>query len=224
MIKIWTSEERSNDRIIALVDTTLYKCNPAIEEMSNYTQSLNMKIIPDKKTLGIPLGYIKVFRYQEGKKYIQVFFGKDSEEHFRITDDKTRKEIFMHFQQLVPNITPYTHKYTFLQAGKKPLIALLVTSLLFAWTLYLAMGMEAGNQYDVAGQHYHSFAGVVLILANLGVGNVITIFGTLMAIALFAFITKVRNPPRPSSDNPKTINALSRSHMPIPFSLRRSLR
>src|SRR6266700_1970875 len=103
MIKIWTSEERNNDRVIALIDTTLYKCNPPNEEMNDYLQSLQMKIIPDKKTLGIPLGYIKEFRHQEGKKYIQVFFGADSEEHFRITDDKTLKQIFAHLQQLPPN-------------------------------------------------------------------------------------------------------------------------
>jgi hypothetical protein len=194
MLKIWISEEPGNDKVIALIDNTLYKCNPPISEVSDYEQSLRMRIIPDKKTLGIPLSYIKEFRHEEGKKYFQVFFGHDSEEHFRITDNERLQEIFAELRLFAPNTVSGTVRYTWLQAGKRPLIAIVVASLLFIWTLYIAIGMEAGSQYEVVGR-YDSFAGLVVVLASLGVVNVVVIFGVLIAIATFSFIRKAKNPP-----------------------------
>jgi len=195
MDKIWANEGNNSDKIVAIIGNTIYKCNPRDEDINDYIQSLKMKIIPDKKTFGVPLPYIKEFRYQEGKNYIQIMFGADSEEHFRINEREKRNEIFEYFKSIVPNAISYTDKHTPLQAGKKPLIALLVVSALFIWTWYIAAGIESGNQYQVTGNHYNSFAGIVLMLASLGVNNVFLIFILLMAIAITSFFLKARKPP-----------------------------
>jgi len=194
-MKIWTSEEKSNDRIIAIIDDTLYKCNPSVNEINDFVIALRMKNVPEKKTLSIPTSYIRQIQHEEGKKYIQVFFGQGSEEHFRITDEKRLQEVFEQLQLFASNSPATTVRYTWWQAGKKPLIALGVVTALFIWTLTLAIGIEAGTDYDVVGHHYNSLAGIVLMLANFGVRNVIIIFVALMAIAGYSFIKKARKPP-----------------------------
>jgi hypothetical protein len=42
---------------------------------------------------------------------------------------------------------------------------------------------------------YNSVTGIILAIASFGTKNVILIFGSLFAIALFAFIRKFNHPP-----------------------------
>jgi len=195
MVKIWTTEEKANDKIIAVIDNYIYKCNPRTEDMDEFSKALKMKDIPAKKTLGIPFPYLKEIRYQEGKSYIQVLFGKDSEEHLRITDEGRLREIFEFLSGIIPRSTVCTEKLKPLHAAKKPLIALLVVSALFLYTLFIANELGHGEVYDVHGEHYFSLAGVVLLLATLGVKNVLLIYIPLITIAILAFIGKFRRPP-----------------------------
>lgn len=195
MVKIWTNQGKNDDKIIAIVDEVIYKCNPKTEDTEDFVRAFRVKSIPDKETFGVPLSYIKEFIYQEQKNYIQIMFGIDSEEHLRIGDTENRKEIFEHFKNIIPHSSYHLDKYTLLRAGKKPLLALLVVSALFIWTLFIAFGMEAGTEYDVSGGHYNSFAGLVIMFASLGVKKVMFIFIPLMAIAILSFIVKVKNPP-----------------------------
>jgi len=54
--------------------------------------------------------------------------------------------------------------------------------------------MSNGTAYDVTDQHYHSIAGIILLLAGLGVSKLTIVFGCLFAIALTAIVRKYRNP------------------------------
>jgi hypothetical protein len=195
MVKIWTTEDKANDKIIAVVDNMIYKCNPGTEDIDEYVKALKMKDIPAKNTFGIPFSYIKEIKYQEGKKYIQVLFGNDGEEHFRITNEARLREVFEFFTGILPGSTQSKDVFKPLRAAKKPLIALLVVSILFVYTLFIANDIEHGEAYDVHGGHYGSMAGIVLMLAELGVKNVLYIYVPLIVIAILAFITKVRKPP-----------------------------
>lgn len=131
---------------------------------------------------------------QAEKKHIELLFGKDSTEELNITDEQQRRRIFEYFKTNIPGSIYSNVKPTALMAGKKPLIAFIVITASFVWTLYIALGIESGNDYDVSGQRYNSIAGIVLSIASIGVKKVILVFGTLMLIALLSFIKKVRNP------------------------------
>ena len=143
--------------------------------------------------MGIPLDYIKEIRFQEEKKYIEVFFGGSSYEHFKISDENKKIEIFEYFSSLFPNATISKEKHSKLKAGKKPLSAVLVLSLIFTWSLYISLNIEAGYGYELTGSP-GSMAGVVLALASLGVFKLTLIFLSLISIALISFIVKTRTP------------------------------
>ena len=193
-MKIWTSTEKGNEKIIAFVDKTIYRGNPKLTEIDSCVYDLKMKIIPTDNFIGIPLHYLKEINLQEGEGYIEILFGKDSYEHLRITDFQTRTEIFDYFKSAIPNATFTIDRYSKLRAGKKPLVAMVVVGLLFLWTFYIANGIESGNEYKVVGNQ-RSMASIVIVIASLGVKKVILVFTSLLTIAVIAFIRKAKNPP-----------------------------
>ena len=70
---------------------------------------------------------------------------------------------------------------------------MVVVALIFLWALYIANGMESGNDYEVVGSQ-RSLASIILVVAALGVKKVILIFGVSFAIAAFAFVKKASKP------------------------------
>ena len=193
-MQVWVSKEKADDKIIAFANQTIYKGNPKPEEVDAVAFELKTKQNIPSALAGFPLSYIKAINLPEGKKYLELFFGKDSYEELNITNEQKKQDIFNWFKTNIPGSEYNLYKPTFLQAGKKPLIAFFVVAAFFLWTLYVAVGIESGEEYDVSGQHYHSIAGIVLAIASIGVKKVILVFGSLMAIAVVSFIKKVRNP------------------------------
>jgi hypothetical protein len=193
-MQIWTNEEKGNEKIIAYIDQTIYRGNPKSSEIDSCIYDLKMRKIPPDSFVGIPLHYLKEINIQEGKEYIEILFGGDSYEHFRIKDQNRRTEIFNYFKANIPNVIFSVDKYSKVKAGKKPLIAMAVVGLLFLWVFFIAKGMESGNSYEVVGEQ-HSLASIVLLIASLGVNKILLIFASLFAIAVIAFIKRAKNPP-----------------------------
>jgi hypothetical protein len=194
MDKIWINKKKGEDKLIAIGNNCIYKVNPKADRVEQYTNDLKNGTVSDD-VLSIPYSYIKNIQYQEGKQYIQVFFGQESEEYIRIKDDNKRNEIFKYFKDNIPGTAYQFEEYSAFKSGKKPMIAVILTSLLFAWTLYLSIQIELGYQYELVGGSGHSITGLVLALANLGVLKVVLIFGSLLGIGLSSMIRKMRNRP-----------------------------
>lgn len=194
-VKIWRLNEKTDDKIIAFVNSTVYKANPSGNEIEYYISDLRNGTIPSKKILGIPLHYIKEIRMQESKNYLQIFFGQDSEEHFRIQDETLKNEVFDYFKNNIPSAKFAIENYSKLKAGRKPLIALAVVVALFLWALYYAIGFDRGNQYETTNGRYDSVTGIVLAIASFGVTKTILFFGFWFVIALWSFLRKVGKPP-----------------------------
>ncbi|MEO5890070.1 MAG: hypothetical protein ABIQ31_07445 [Ferruginibacter sp.] len=193
-MKIWRSYEKGDDVIIAYHDGTIYRGNPNSEEIEQVIYNLQREIIPAKSFTAIPPHYLKQINLEEGLNYIEVLFGADSSEHLKIKDLEKRKEIFDYLKTTIPNAKFYTDNYSKIKAGKKPLIAMVVVAVLFLWTFYIALGIEAGNEYGVTGDRNNSLAGIVLAFASLGIKNVALIFGSLFTVALISFLQKIKKP------------------------------
>jgi hypothetical protein len=192
-MKIWTSNEKGDDKIIVYSNDMIYKANPPASEIDQYLFDLQLQHTPSKNYFGIPLRYIAEINQQEGKNYIEIIFRGDSE-HLKIKDDKTRSEIFEFFKQNIPGATTSIVRQSTLQSVKKQLIAMAVISIIFSWSLYLAKGIEEGNDYDVTGQRYHSIAGIVLLIASMGVKKILVIFSLLLLIAGIRLTRNYKNP------------------------------
>ena len=192
-MKIWTSTDKDDDKIIVYLNEMIYKANPPLSKVEAYVSDLKMQQAPSAAFFGIPLRYISEINMQKGKKYIEILFKGDSE-HLKVKDDTIRNEIFEFFSQNISGATHSLMSQSKFQSVKKPLIAMVVIAVIFLWSLYIAKGMEDGNEYDVSGQRYHSIAGIVLAIASLGVNKVLLIFGALLTIAAISLINKYKHP------------------------------
>ena len=192
-MKIWTSSESGSEKIIGFFNQTIYKGNPRQNDIEACLSDLKMHVIP-KGFIGIPLNYIREINMQEGKNYIEVRFGNDSYQNYRIKNEHVRNEIFEYLRFNIVNNKFSIDRFSRLRAGKKPLIALVVVFLLFLWTLSIAIGIARGDEYEIVG-HKNSIAGIVLLLAGMGVKKVTLLFSSFLAIAFFSFFAKTRNPP-----------------------------
>lgn len=192
-MKTWTSFEKGDDRIIAYAGNSIFKANPKDSEVEEAAHQLSLGVAPENNCTEIPQHYLKEIRMQQGKPYIEVYFGNDSLEHLRIKDEARRREVFDYLKTGVPNSRASLEKYSKWKAGKKPLIAMVVVAALFIWTFILAQGIEEGNQYEVAGNQ-RSTATIVTALASIGKTNVMLLFGALFALALISFILQTRKP------------------------------
>ncbi|ANE51418.1 hypothetical protein [Flavisolibacter tropicus] len=193
-MRTWTSDNPGTEKVIAFVNKTIYKGNPKETDLKNVLFDLSQGVLPQKNFIGIPINYIREIILEKGKEYIEIRFGSDSYEHFRIKDEQVRVEVFQFLLNSIPNNAYSLEKYSQLKAGKKPLIAAAVLIVLFLWTLNIANGIEHGAEYEIVG-HKNSMAGIVLLLASLGTKKVVAIFMTLLAIAGISFYKKSRNPP-----------------------------
>jgi hypothetical protein len=85
MEKVWVNTEKGEDRIIAISSDTILKVNPKENKIYRVEEAIRNDEIPND-AFCIPFSYVKSVRLQENKPYIQVFFGLESEEYFRIKD------------------------------------------------------------------------------------------------------------------------------------------
>jgi len=193
MNKIWINKEKGSDKIIALGSDRIFKISPKDESIFQYANDIENEIIA-KSVFAIPFTHIRTIHLQEGRKYIQVFFGKESEEHFRVNDVNKLVEIFKYLKENIPRTTYNYEQYSALKAGKKPLIAVTVVFILFVWAMNWAIKIQMGYEYELVGNGV-SISGIVLGLASLGVVNVILIFSTLLGIGLYSMIRKMKNRP-----------------------------
>lgn len=195
MLRVWTSNEKGSDKLIAFANNTIYKANPKSAEA---TEEL-AKEMKSGKLDNLALWWIQTFkcteiRLQDGKTYIELLQGKETVEELRIKDEYTRYQVYDYFKTNIFNSESSIDKWTAMRAGKKPMIAFFVALGLFLWTLFYAIEAQSGKVYYMKDS-YFNLTGIVLGIASLGLVNVIFLFSSLLCIALFAFIRKAKNPP-----------------------------
>lgn len=192
-MKYWTSTKKNDDKIIAFVNDTIYKANPRVNDIDKYILDLKTKNISYPEFFGIPLPYITQINQHEHKNYIEVIFRGDTE-HLKIESDHQRNEIFEFFKENIPGANYVVIKQSRIQSIKAPLVAIIVLLVIFLWSLFISIEIQSGNEYDVAGGHYNSIGGIILILASLGMAKLMALFGSLLLIACFSLYRKYKNP------------------------------
>lgn len=178
MDNVWVSETDGDDKIIAIDAEYVYKCSPRQPRLSS--ELIDPQFIEETKNYyRIPVSYIKKIVLKENKKYIQVFFGKDSEERLRILDPEKRKEIFDFLRQYFPDAKYSTYTPTLIDIGKKPGIAVLILVILYLWSLVYVAQIHTGGKILYSNSFLEN---LTIGLASLGLVKMTLIF--LMALSI----------------------------------------
>ncbi len=192
MHKIWKLKESKSNKLILIKDKTIYKGNPKnsdFDRINSETTDFSFS----KDLFSIPYSYIKKIENQSGKNYIKIFFGKDSEEELYIDNERTKKEVFEFLKQDTSNLTYSSEVPSVLKYAKAQFFAFLFTTALFIWSLYLAIQIENGAEYEVVGGGNPGITGIVLAIASLGVFKNIMGYIMLLCIIIFALIKRLKS-------------------------------
>ena len=192
MQKFWKISDSKSNELIFIKDSTIYKGNPKQEELNKLnSESINLAFL--ENLFSIPYSYIKRIENQSGKNEIKIFFGKESEEELIIKDKNTKNEIFEFIKQDNPNFKYSSELPSVLKYAKAQLFALLFTTGIFLWSLYLAIQIESGIEYELVGGGNPGITGIVLLIANLGVVKNIIGFIILLTIIIFALTKRLKS-------------------------------
>jgi hypothetical protein len=192
MHKIWKFKESTSNKVILIQDKVIYKGNPKENDL-NRVNSETSDFTFLKDLFSIPYSYIKQIENQSGKNYIKIFFGKESEEELYIDSDIIKKEVFEFLKNDNQNLKYSIEIPTVMQYAKAQLFALLTISGIFIWSLYLAIQIESGVEYELVGGGNPGITGIVLAIANLGSFNIIIGYLVLLGITMFALMQRLKS-------------------------------
>jgi hypothetical protein len=194
-IKIWTATSNQSEKIIAAGDSFICRGNPKDQDLNSSIHDLTGGHIPPTSFFKIDYSILRQVNLPEKKKYIELVFGRDSYEHFKVQEESVRTEIFDFLKSNLTNFSYSLENYSRLRSAKATLIGLAVGLIFFIWSFYLGYGIEHGLQYDVSNGRYDSFAGMALAIGSLGTGMVTLIFTPILGLTIFNLIRKLKNPP-----------------------------
>ncbi|BAO74430.1 hypothetical protein [Winogradskyella sp. PG-2] len=191
MQKYWKIRDSKLNKLIFIKDKCIYKGNPHEDVLRKLnSESSGFQFL--SHLFSIPYSYIKRIENQTGKNDIKIYFGNDSEDELVIKDKNVKQEVFDFLKQELPNFKYNSEIPSVLKYGKAQFFALLFTSALFVWSLYLAIQIENGSQYEIVGGG-RGIASIVLAIANLGVFKIIFGFIIILGVIGLALTRRLKS-------------------------------
>lgn len=192
MHKIWKLRDSKTNKLIVIKDKSIYKGNINENDFNRIDSEItDFSFL--KELFSIPYSYIKTVENQNGKNHIKIFFGNDSEEELFFNDDNLKNEVFEFIKNDNPNFKFKSELPSVIKYAKAQLFALLFLTGIFIWSLYLAIQIESGVEYELVGGGRPGIMGIILVIANFGVLKIVIGFLILLTIAIFALVKKLNS-------------------------------
>ncbi len=192
--KKWLNKVEKEHNFVLFHEEKLYRLQIKKENWFTVQKELEQGQI-NEKFIGLPISYIHHIEFREKDSELRCFYGQDSEDTLRISDEKLRKEIFDFIKSNTEFLRYDVEEPSILSRIKKPLIALGVVSGIFLYVYSVIDGMNQGYEYEIVGggRRGPGLGGIVLGLAQLGLVKNILLFGSLAGLAIFSISRKVKN-------------------------------
>lgn len=189
MHKIWKLRDSKTNKLVVIKDQAIYKGN--INEIDfNRVNAETTDFYFLKDLFNIPYSYIRKVENQTGKNYIKIFFGNGSEEELFVKNESTKNEIFEFIKEDFSNLEFSSELPSVFKYAKAQFFAIFFLIVIFLWSLYLAIQMENGVEYKLYGNR---ILGIIMILASLGIFKLVSGFLTLLSIAIFSLIKRLKS-------------------------------
>ena len=192
MDKIWKLKDSKSNKLILIREKIIFKGNPKIDDLNRVnSETKDFSFLKD--LFSIPYSYIKQIENQKGKNYIKILFGKHSEEELHIENENIKNEVFEFIKSENQNLKYSTEIPSIVNYAKAQLFALIILTGIFIWSLYLAIEIESGVEYELVGHGNPGITGVVLLIANLGSLKIIIGYVILLVLTIFAIKNKLNS-------------------------------
>mgnify|MGYP003667569564 CR=1 FL=1 len=188
-MKFWSIKKNKKIDVILIDEKSIHKGKITSEELSHFSKKVANNNVPEG-LFEIPFTYIKRVENQENKKDIKVFYGDSSEEELTSTSQLQKNEIFTYLKEAVPNMKYSKELPSIFRYAKPQLFAILFTTGIFLWSLYYAIQIENGVEYEVRGTA--GLLSMIFSIGLLGVVKVTFIFFLIIGIAVYSLIRRNR--------------------------------
>jgi hypothetical protein len=191
MNQIWKPSEPKSDKLVLIQNNCIYKGNPTREELNSINiDSLNVEKL--KNVFSIPFGYIKKIENQKKSNQIKIYLGSKSEDEIKLENDTQKNEVFNFLKQELPNFKYRSALPSVFKYAKPQIFGILIASGIFIWAMYLAIEMSKGSQYEVIGGGRAGITEIILMLAGLGIPNLVIGYSVIAGIAIFSLIKRLK--------------------------------
>ena len=193
-MKYWLGKDKET-KIVAITDNAISCGSPSYEKFQAYSLKLINGKIPTE-LFSIPVAYVKKIEMKDMENTIKIYFGQESCEVITVSKVDKKMEIFEALKNLSPKLIYAQKKVGKFGAAKKPLLALLILSVLFGISYYMAMLIENNELYG-------DQIALLLAIASLGTKTILKIFGVILTIASISIYKRM--------SNTYTLHSISRS-------------
>jgi len=181
-MKYWQGKE--NETKLVVVSGKEIACgSPPFDKHQFFLHRLSKGEIPEE-LFSIPISYIKRIEMKDIEQEIKIYFGQESSEIIKIKDANKKQEIFEALKEMSPKFMYESKVVGKFGAAKKPLIALLVLTPIFAISFYMALLLENGELYGPQ-------IALLLAIASLGTKNILKVFALILIIISVAIYRKM---------------------------------
>ncbi len=185
MKRNWRIENSKENKLIIIDKDCIYKGNPVKNGLTNND-------ITTENLFSIPYAYITKIENQEGKNYVKIYFGDNSEEELIVDNDAVKNEIFDCLKSEITALRYTSELPSKFSYAKAPFFALFFITAIFIWTAYLAIQIESGVEYEVVGARKEGLVAFILGLANFGLLKIIGGYLLLLFFILIGLTRKLK--------------------------------
>ena len=191
MNKIWKPTEPKSDKLILIREGCIYKGNPSFEDLNSINEK-TFNIDQVNNLFSIPYSYIKRIENQEGKGFIHIYLGKETEEQLKISNENLKNEVFDFLRKELPNLKYSSKTPSVFSYAKAQIFGILISTVIFIWSMYFAFQISNGTEYVMRGSGI-GLVGLVLLLAKFGMTKLIMGYSIIIGLGVFSFLKKLKS-------------------------------
>ncbi len=190
MIEYWLLKDTKN-KVVICSDDTVYFGSPKNLNINEFQDNINQGKVPND-LFGLPYSYIHEIKNQDGVPKLSITYNKNSEEEIYSKEVQVKNEIFHTLQEKMTSCVNETKRPSIWKYAKPQILGLLLPMALFLWTLFLAIEIENGFEYEV-GEGNKGLGGLILGIAHQGVKNVSFGYSLIFILGLTSFIKRIKS-------------------------------
>jgi hypothetical protein len=173
-MKYWINEAPGDDKLVVWDGLKLYKTNPKEHLLRDIEYSLKNGVVPEG-FFSIYKAQISIIEMDESRKYLCVYFGVDSYEHIRITNNITKTEIFEELSKSSDSEVN-VKELTLSEKTKTQKRAFIVLTILFAVGFLFSSIIENGALPD------GKYPAILLFIGSIGMSNIVSFYLVIILI------------------------------------------
>lgn len=189
MVNYW--KLKKENEIVILSENMIYKGTLELSFSDRYNSN-KIELKDLKNIFSIPFSYIRKVENQENNNTLHIYFGSDSVEEFTFENEDVKNMFFESLKKEATKLVYDSKIPSKFNYAKSQFFALGITSILYLWSLYLAIQIENGVEYKIIGGGNPGISGIVLGIAQFGSIKISIAFICILVLIIYSLQKRLK--------------------------------